>query len=52
MANEQIRKLQDASRRAEEAPEQIGKAGATFLVTDLDLAMTLVRIASDAGEDS
>ena len=52
MANEQIRKLQDASRRAQQATEQIGKAGAAFLVADLDLAMTLVRIASDAGEDS
>lgn len=32
--------------------DQVEKTGATFLITDLDLAMTLTHIADDAAHDS
>jgi len=38
--------------RAGEALDRMEKTGTTFFLTDLDLAMTMTRIASDAPEDS
>ena len=44
--------MQDAVKRARLRLSQIEKTGATFLITDLGVAMTFTRIASGAGEDS
>ena len=52
MPKKQIGKIQDSVKRARLRLGQIKKTGATFLITDLGLAMTLTRIASGAGEDS
>ena len=39
-------------KRAGETLERIQQTGTTFFLTDLDLAMTLTRIASEFPEDS
>ena len=52
MPKEQIGKGQDVVERAQERLDRIEKTGATFLVTDLGVAMTFVRVAGDAAEDS
>lgn len=52
MPNEEIDEGQNTIGRQASILEQVEKTGATFLITDLDLAMTLTRIASDAAEDS
>ena len=43
---------QDAVGRRADTLARIEETGATFLITDLDLAMTLTRIAGDSAEDS
>ena len=45
-------KAEDPVIRAQRRLDRIEKTGVTFLITDLDLAMTLTRIAGDAAEDS
>jgi len=52
MPKKQNGKMQDAVKRARLRLGRIEKTGATFLITDLGVAMTLTRIASGAGEDS
>ena len=44
--------MQDAVTRTRQICDRVGKIGATFLVTDVELAMTLTRIASHAPEGS
>jgi len=48
----QIRDGQDAVLRAQRGLDRIERTGATFLISDLDLAMTLTRIATDAAKNS
>ncbi len=43
---------QDAVGRRADTLARIEETGATFLITDLDLAMTLTRIAGNSAEDS
>jgi hypothetical protein len=43
---------QNALTRARRRLSKIEKTGATFLITDLDVAMTFTRIAGDAAQDS
>jgi len=52
MPNERIRDTKEVLTRARQTLERIEKTGATFFLTDLDMAMTLTRIASDAPKDS
>src|SRR5215470_3107036 len=49
---EQVGKMQDAVMRAQQRSDRIEKTGATFLITDLRLAMTLTHIASEADVES
>jgi hypothetical protein len=53
MPDEQIRKkTQEAMTRVGETLERIEQTGTTFFLTDLDLAITMTRIASDAPKAS
>jgi hypothetical protein len=52
MRNEGIRNTKEVLTRACQRLERIEKTGATFFLTDLDMGMTLTRIASDASKDS
>ena len=52
MPRKQIGTRQKAVTRARRRLGQIQRTGAKFLTTDLDLAMTLTRIAGDADTDS
>ena len=51
MPKKQIATNQKAVTRARRL-SQIERTGATFLITDLGLAITLTRVAGDAAEDS
>ena len=48
MPKKQIGKIQNAITRAARSLGQIERTGATFLVTDLDLAMTMTRDAASS----
>jgi hypothetical protein len=52
MPKPQIGQGQKALTGAGQKSEEIERTGATFLITDLDLAMTLTRIAGHAEKDS
>ena len=52
MPNERFDKGQDVVGRARLRLDRIERTGATFLLTDLDVAMTFTHIAGDAAEDS
>ena len=52
MPNEQLYKGKDVVGQATRILDDIRETGATFLITDLDVAMTLAHIAQDAAEDS
>jgi hypothetical protein len=52
MLNERIRNAKEVVKRAVETMERIEQTGTTFFLTDLDLAMTMTRIASGAPKDS
>lgn len=47
-----IREGQDEVLRAQRGLDRIEKTGARFLISDLGVAMTLIRIATDAAKDS
>lgn len=52
MPKDEIDKGRNAIGRRAETLARIEETGATFLITDLDLAMTLTRIAGNSAEDS
>ena len=52
MPNEQFDKGKDVVGETARRLAEIEETGATFLITDLDVAMTLARIAGGAAEDS
>jgi len=52
MPNDRAGKTKDVLKEARQRLERIEKTGTTFLLTDMDMALTLTRIASDAPEDS
>jgi hypothetical protein len=52
MPNEHMRKAQETTTQQLKVLEEIEKAGAMFFITDLELALTLTRIAGDAAENS
>lgn len=52
MPNQQSDKGQGTFGRARQRLDQAERTGAAFLITDLEVAMTLIRIASNAAEDS
>ena len=52
MPKKRIGKKQNAVTRAARRLDQIERTGATFFITDLDLAMTLTHVAGDAAKDS
>jgi hypothetical protein len=47
-----MRKAQETTTQAPKVFDEIQKAGAMFLITDLNLALTFARIAGDAAENS
>ena len=48
----QIREGRNAVLRAQQRLDRVERTGATFLISDLKLAMTLTRIATDAAKNS
>ena len=52
MPKDEIDRGRNAIGRRTETLARIEETGATFLITDLDLAMTLTRIAGNSAEDS
>lgn len=52
MSKERTHSPGDTITQAQLRLDQIEKTGATFLITDLDVAITLSRIAADAAENS
>lgn len=52
MPDKRIGNTREVLKRARQKLEQIQHTGATFFLTDVDMAMTLTRIASDSRKDS
>lgn len=52
MPKKQIREGRNAVLRAQQRLDRVERTGATFLMSDLNLAMTLTRIATDAAKNS